>query len=115
MYMRWASMSCLALERQLAVRAFSRAWAKTGNRIAARIAMMAMTTSSSIRVKPLRLTGCFMRIPFVDDDCVVTADDESRPGVPTARDARSAADAPGKRCAGSPAPGRRQAWNLRLL
>ena len=34
-------------------RAFSRAWAKTGNRMAARIAMMAMTTRSSIRVKPL--------------------------------------------------------------
>src|SRR5437660_2222093 len=39
---------------QEAWRAFSRAWAKTGNRIAAKIAMIAITTSSSIRVKPLR-------------------------------------------------------------
>src|SRR5207247_5661155 len=34
--------------------ALSRAWAKTGKRIAARIAMIAMTTSSSIRVKARR-------------------------------------------------------------
>src|SRR5439155_23655357 len=45
---------CLRLERQLVVRAFSRAWAKTGKRIAARMAMMAITTSSSIRVNPGR-------------------------------------------------------------
>ena len=32
-------------------RAFSRAWANTGKRIAARMAMMAITTSSSISVK----------------------------------------------------------------
>src|SRR3954452_7992232 len=31
-------------------RAFARAWAKTGKRIAARMAMIAMTTSNSIRV-----------------------------------------------------------------
>src|SRR5437867_4489347 len=31
-------------------RAFSRAWAKTGKRMAARITMMAITTSSSINV-----------------------------------------------------------------
>jgi len=37
---------------QLACRAFSLARANTGNRMAARIAMMAMTTSSSISVKP---------------------------------------------------------------
>jgi len=35
--------------------AASLAWAKTGNRMAARIAMMAMTTSSSISVKALRV------------------------------------------------------------
>src|SRR5947209_8324093 len=43
---------CLQFERQVVARAFSRAWAKPGKRIAARMAMMAMTTSSSIRVKP---------------------------------------------------------------
>src|SRR5689334_16314674 len=47
---------CFMLERQVAWRAFSRAWAKTGNRIAARMAMMAMTTRSSIRVNPNRCT-----------------------------------------------------------
>src|SRR5687768_13051905 len=41
---------CLRLLWQLAPRAFSRAWANTGNRIAARMAMIAITTSSSIRV-----------------------------------------------------------------
>src|SRR5215204_3689004 len=35
-------------------RALSRAWAKTGKRMAARTAMIAITTSSSIRVKPFR-------------------------------------------------------------
>src|SRR6266487_3475693 len=45
---------CFILLTQAVCRAFSRAWAKTGNRIAARIAMIAITTSSSIRVKPLR-------------------------------------------------------------
>src|SRR5712691_9506329 len=42
---------CFMFERQLACRAFSRAWAKTGNRIAARIAIIAITTRSSMRVK----------------------------------------------------------------
>jgi hypothetical protein len=40
-------------ETQVAERALSRAWAKTGNRIAARIAMIAMTTSSSMSVNAL--------------------------------------------------------------
>src|SRR5438034_11201312 len=43
---------CFMFERQLACRAFSRAWAKTGNKIAARIAIIAITTRSSISVKP---------------------------------------------------------------
>jgi len=38
--------------RQEDARAFSRAAEKTGKRIAARMAMMAMTTRSSIRVNP---------------------------------------------------------------
>src|SRR5687768_15327863 len=45
---------CFMLLRQEAARAFSRAWAKTGNRMAARIAIIAITTSNSISVKPLR-------------------------------------------------------------
>src|SRR5687768_495890 len=48
-------------EMQDAARAFSRAWAKTGKRMAARIAMMAMTTSSSISVKPARTRPSRMR------------------------------------------------------
>src|SRR6185369_12829978 len=44
---------CFSLERQEIARAFSRAWAKTGKRIAARMAMIAMTTRSSMRVNPL--------------------------------------------------------------
>src|SRR5215212_103804 len=43
---------CFRFERHVAWRAFSRAWAKTGNRIAARMAMMAITTSNSMSVKP---------------------------------------------------------------
>jgi hypothetical protein len=38
---------------QAACRPFSLAWAKTGNSIAARIAIIAMTTSSSISVNAL--------------------------------------------------------------
>src|SRR2546426_1028590 len=46
--------NCFRCDWQLAERAFSRAWANTGKRIAARMAMIAITTSSSIRVKPFR-------------------------------------------------------------
>ncbi len=46
---------CLKLLEQLARRAFSLALAKTGNKIAASIAIIAMTTRSSIKVKPLAL------------------------------------------------------------
>jgi hypothetical protein len=41
------------LEAQDICRAFSRALAKTGNRMAANIAIIAITTNSSISVKPL--------------------------------------------------------------
>src|SRR5262245_43129719 len=51
-YIRWASVSCFLLDRQEIVRADSRACANTGKRIAARIAIMAITTRSSMRVKP---------------------------------------------------------------
>src|SRR5438128_1711472 len=50
-----ATPICRMFERQEAERAFSRACAKTGKRIAARMAIIAMTTSSSISVKPGRL------------------------------------------------------------
>ncbi len=64
-YMMSAMLICLRLLTQDAARAFSRAFAKTGNRMAARIAMIAMTTSSSIRVKPLRLIGFHSPCGFV--------------------------------------------------
>src|SRR5690242_13711237 len=51
MYIWTPVLSCLTFEMQDVFLACSRAWAKTGKRMAARIAMMAMTTSSSIRVK----------------------------------------------------------------
>jgi hypothetical protein len=46
--------SWFILDWQWLARAASLALAKTGNSIAARMAMIAITTSSSIRVKPLR-------------------------------------------------------------
>src|SRR5260370_943352 len=49
------------LERQVAARAFSRAWAKTGKRMAAKIAMMAITTRSSMSVKPFLCLGCMAK------------------------------------------------------
>src|ERR1051326_9014298 len=52
MYIDIAVPSCFWFDKQLICRAFSRAWAKTGKRIAARIAIIAITTSSSIRVNP---------------------------------------------------------------
>src|SRR5579872_6069724 len=54
---------CLQLLRQEIARAFSRAWANTGNRIAARIAMIAMTTSNSISVNADFALPC-MAFPF---------------------------------------------------
>jgi hypothetical protein len=55
------------LLKSLVWRAFSRAWLNTGNRIAARMAIIAMTTSNSIRVKPSRpfkrLKGFIMAHP----------------------------------------------------
>src|SRR5438093_8783682 len=61
-------------ERQADCRAFSRAWAKTGNRMAARMAMMAMTTSSSINVNPSRRRDAVMELLLLGglvstDDC----------------------------------------------
>src|SRR5438128_7446147 len=58
-----ANPICLQLERQAVCRALSRAWAKNGKRIAARIALMAMTTSSSMRVNARCMTLLFMMAP----------------------------------------------------
>jgi hypothetical protein len=45
---------CLRLLAQLARRAASRARAKAGNKIAANIPIMAITTNNSMRVNPVR-------------------------------------------------------------
>ncbi len=52
-YMRTAMPSCLRLLRQAMLLAFSFDFAAAGKSNEARIAMMAITTSSSIRVKAL--------------------------------------------------------------
>src|SRR5437879_6300294 len=52
------------LERQAVIRAFSLAWAKTGKRMAARMAIMAITTSNSIRVNAGFRVRC-IRPPFL--------------------------------------------------
>ena len=51
-YICQASVACLRLFRQTMARAFCFARARAGNNKPARIAMMAMTTSSSMRVNP---------------------------------------------------------------
>src|SRR5579871_1993720 len=51
--MREARPICLVLERQDALRALSRACANTGNKIAARMAIIAITTSNSMSVNPV--------------------------------------------------------------
>src|SRR6266849_1171397 len=53
--------SCFMLERHMLCRALARACAKTGKRIAARMAIIAMTTRSSIKVKA-RQRGTIRRI-----------------------------------------------------
>src|SRR6266851_4237904 len=50
------------LETQTVIRALSRAWANTGKSSAARIAMTAMTTSSSIRVNALFRSRCMVAL-----------------------------------------------------
>src|SRR5712692_5728123 len=59
-YIATAIPICLLLFRQVVWRALSRAWAKTGKRIAARMAMIAITTRSSINVKPCRRRTAFV-------------------------------------------------------
>jgi hypothetical protein len=54
-YIANAKPICFAWDKQAAERACSLALEKTGKRMAARIAMIAMTTSNSIKVNPLFL------------------------------------------------------------
>jgi hypothetical protein len=54
---------CFRLLWHVLLRAFSRALAKTGKRIAARMAIIAITTSSSINVNPFEPDGFLMVIP----------------------------------------------------
>src|SRR5689334_16430339 len=72
-----ARPNCFMFERSLACRAFSRAWAKTGKRIAARIAIIAITTSSSINVKAPLLQGVNAREEAYRPDTVLGAVIES--------------------------------------
>jgi len=59
------------LERHEVALAFSRAWLKTGNSIAAKIAMIAITTRSSMSVKPdFREIRFIWRCPFVYDPVI---------------------------------------------
>src|SRR5947207_907067 len=66
--MRAARENCLVLLVQDAWRAAARACANTGNRIAARIAMIAMTTSSSISVKPRFRDNMDYYLPILKDE-----------------------------------------------
>src|SRR5579871_2515752 len=62
-----ARPACLRLLRQLMDRALARAWAKTGKRIAARIAIIAITTSNSISVKPFFVLRNIDRNSFAEN------------------------------------------------
>ena len=62
--MLWARPICLRLETQEMAWAFARALARAGSNMAARIAMMAMTTSSSINVKANTFLIFSMVVPF---------------------------------------------------
>jgi hypothetical protein len=62
---------CFMLLWQLERRAFSRARAKTGNKMAARIAIMAITTSNSMSVKPQRRVFLGMGSPVSQSNNIV--------------------------------------------
>jgi len=64
-YILYTSPHSFRLFWQLARRADSRARANAGSRIAARIPMIAITTSSSISVKPFLREGTIIRTPFL--------------------------------------------------
>src|SRR5262245_17212461 len=62
---KWvASPHCLRLFRQAIAWAFSLAFPNAGSSIAAKIAMMAITTSNSIRVKPTVRVTFFWELHF---------------------------------------------------
>src|ERR1039457_1626866 len=65
LYMAVATPICLWLLRQLMALAFSLALLKAGKSIAARMAMMAITTNSSIRVKPAGPVARRMGVAFL--------------------------------------------------
>src|SRR5205807_1662373 len=65
-YMRADSMICRSLFMHCVALAFCLAAASAGNSIAARMAMMAMTTSNSMRVKAGRLIRFFEQDSFMD-------------------------------------------------
>src|SRR5262245_19869187 len=81
--------TCFTFERQEIARALARAWAKTGKRIAAKMAMIAMTTSNSMRVNPrlewrTRVKMCMVCSPCARETRVFSLDngkgDDQRPG-----------------------------------
>src|SRR6476620_9397292 len=66
MYMVAAKPIWRAWERHTPCPAFSRAWVRTGKRVAARIATIAITTSSSVSVKPRFFGERFVQTNMVD-------------------------------------------------
>src|SRR6266571_5839819 len=68
--------NCFWLLRQVVIVALSLARLKAGSSIAARIAMMAMTTSSSIRVNPAQLAG---ECPAARCSCLLATPQSIRP------------------------------------
>src|SRR5579862_4671113 len=85
-----AVANCLWLLRQLVWMAFCLAWSSTGNSIAARMAIMAITTSSSIKVKPRMFDFIFILAFLIifnltqteksqSDFSVTLVSDESKP------------------------------------
>src|SRR5260370_9057588 len=68
--------NCFWLLRQVVIVALSLARLKAGSSIAARIAMMAMTTSSSIRVNPAHLAG---ERPAARCSCLLATPQSIRP------------------------------------
>lgn len=61
-----AKLSCRRLLAQVAWQAFARALASAGSSIAARIPIMATTTSNSMSVKPIAHTACALSLPCLD-------------------------------------------------
>src|SRR5262249_9448938 len=93
--------TCLISDRQLMARLLSLAWEKTGKRMAARIAMIAITTSNSIKVKALlrdlRHLGCRnIRPPVVVAQSLWNCSRFARPAPPSTLTAREGGGGPGR-------------------